>query len=67
MTTPYLTLQQTSSTDAASGLRLGGDWTLAHYSQLEPQVLALRERVKSKDPGLKFNSILNVNKRRQHA
>ncbi|HBZ92526.1 MAG TPA: ABC transporter permease, partial [Pseudomonas sp.] len=41
MTTPYLTSQHTSSTDAASGLRLGGDWTLAHYSQLEPQVLAL--------------------------
>ncbi|VXA99070.1 MlaE family ABC transporter permease [Pseudomonas sp. 8O] len=45
MTTPYLTPLQTSSTDAASGLRIGGDWTLAHYSQLEPQVLALRERL----------------------
>lgn len=49
MTTPYLTSQQTSSTDAASGLRLGGDWTLAHYSQLEPQVLALRERLHGKE------------------
>ena len=45
MTTPYLIPLQTSSTDAASGLRIGGDWTLAHYSRLEPQVLALRERL----------------------
>ncbi|MBH3340730.1 ABC transporter permease [Pseudomonas mendocina] len=49
MTTPYLTSQHTSSTDAASGLRLGGDWTLAHYSQLEPQVLALRERLRGEE------------------
>ncbi|TRO26708.1 ABC transporter permease [Ectopseudomonas mendocina] len=49
MTTPYLTSQQTSSTDAASSLRLGGDWTLAHYSQLEPQVLALRERLQGEE------------------
>ncbi|WP_192980382.1 MlaE family ABC transporter permease [Pseudomonas sp. EggHat1] len=45
MTTPYLTPLQTSSTDAASGLRIGGDWTLTHYSRLEPQVLALRDRL----------------------
>src|SRR5690606_26245716 len=50
MTTPYLTSQQTSSTDAASGLRLGGDWTLAHYARLEPQVLALRERLHGEEP-----------------
>lgn len=45
MTTPYLTQSPPRSTDAASDLRLGGDWTLAHYSVLEPQVLALRERL----------------------
>ena len=45
MTIPYLTSQPTSSTDAASGLHIGGDWTLAHYSRLEPQVLALRGRL----------------------
>jgi phospholipid/cholesterol/gamma-HCH transport system permease protein len=45
MTRPYLTPLQTSRTDAATGLRIGGDWTLAHYSHLEPQVLALRERL----------------------
>ena len=49
MTTPYLTPLQTSSTDAASGLRIGGDWTLAHYSRLEPQVLALRERLHGRE------------------
>ena len=45
MTTPYLTPPQPRTTDAASDLQLGGDWTLAHYSVLEPQVLALRERL----------------------
>ena len=49
MTTPYLIPLQTSSTDAASGLRIGGDWTLAHYSRLEPQVLALRERLHGRE------------------
>ncbi|WP_277373564.1 ABC transporter permease [Pseudomonas sp. AA-38] len=43
MTTPYLTSHQTS------GLRLGGDWTLAHYGLLEPQVLALRERLRGEE------------------
>lgn len=49
MTTPYLTTHQSSSTDAASGLRLGGDWTLAHYARLEPQVLALRGRLRGEE------------------
>ena len=50
MTTPYLTASQTSHTDAPGALRLGGDWTLAHYRQLEPQVLALRQRIQGEEP-----------------
>ncbi|MFI7868572.1 MlaE family ABC transporter permease [Ectopseudomonas khazarica] len=50
MTTPYLTPLQTSSKDAANGLQIGGDWTLAHYARLEPQVLALRERLQGEEP-----------------
>ncbi|MGG2395353.1 MlaE family ABC transporter permease [Pseudomonas sp. SH1-B] len=49
MTTPYLTPLRTSSTDAATNLRIGGDWTLAHYSQLEPQVLTLREQLQGQE------------------
>jgi phospholipid/cholesterol/gamma-HCH transport system permease protein len=38
---PTITLLE-SGPGAAPCLRLGGDWTLAHYAHLEPQVLQLR-------------------------
>ena len=41
-TTPYITPRQSRGMEAATGLQIGGDWTLAHYAALEPQVLALR-------------------------
>ena len=41
-TAPFIEPLAHSRTDAPSGLRIGGDWTLAHYAQLEPQVLALQ-------------------------
>ncbi|MGQ7960529.1 MlaE family ABC transporter permease [Pseudomonas sp. SP16.1] len=50
MTRPYLTPLQTSRTEAAPGLRIGGDWTLPHYSHLEPQVQAQRERMQDEEP-----------------
>ncbi|WP_369960290.1 MlaE family ABC transporter permease [Pseudomonas benzenivorans] len=43
-TAPYITPLQAQGTDAP-GLQIGGDWTLAHYAVLEPQVRALRERL----------------------
>lgn len=50
MTIPYLTSPQSSSTDATSGLRIGGDWTLAHYATLESQVQGLREQLHGDTP-----------------
>jgi phospholipid/cholesterol/gamma-HCH transport system permease protein len=41
-TAPYISPLDPSRTDAPSGLRIGGDWTLAHYARLETEVLALR-------------------------
>ena len=40
-TAPFITPLESSRTDAPSGLRIGGDWTLAHYARLETEVLAL--------------------------
>src|SRR3990167_7525935 len=40
-TAPYISPLDSSRTDAPSGLRIGGDWTLAHYARLETEVLAL--------------------------
>ncbi|MBS7725920.1 ABC transporter permease [Pseudomonas lalucatii] len=44
-TAPYITPLQSQDTDAAPGLRIGGDWTLTHYATLEPRVRALRGRL----------------------
>jgi len=41
-TAPYISPLESSRTDAPSGLRIGGDWTLPHYAKLETEVLALR-------------------------
>lgn len=41
-TAPYITPLEPNRTDAPSGLRIGGDWTLAHYAHLEADVLQLR-------------------------
>lgn len=41
-TTPFITPLEPNSTYASTGLRIGGDWTLAHYTFLETEVLALR-------------------------
>jgi phospholipid/cholesterol/gamma-HCH transport system permease protein len=41
-TAPYITSLESSHTDAVTGLRIGGDWTLPHYAKLETEVLALR-------------------------
>ncbi|WNF46583.1 ABC transporter permease [Pseudomonas sp. SG20056] len=41
-TAPFITPLESSRTDAPSGLRIGGDWTLPHYARLEAEVLALR-------------------------
>lgn len=41
-TAPFITPLESSRTDAPSGVRIGGDWTLAHYASLEVQVLQLR-------------------------
>src|SRR3989338_10937731 len=40
-TAPYISPLDSSRTDAPSGLRIGRDWTLAHYARLETEVLAL--------------------------
>ncbi len=40
-TAPFITPLESSRTDAPSGLRIGGDWTLAHYADLEAQVRQL--------------------------
>ena len=41
-TAPFITPLESNRTDAPSGVRIGGDWTLAHYASLEAQVLQLR-------------------------
>ncbi|QLC73381.1 ABC transporter permease [Pseudomonas sp. LPB0260] len=41
-TTPYITPCQSRGRHAAPGLRIGGDWTLVHYTALQAQVQALR-------------------------
>ncbi len=41
-TAPFIIPLASSRTDAPSGVRIGGDWTLVHYAQLEAQVLALQ-------------------------
>ncbi|TBU92969.1 ABC transporter permease [Phytopseudomonas dryadis] len=43
-TAPYITLPP-SDHAAAAGIRVGGDWTLAHYARLESQVDAMRTRL----------------------
>jgi phospholipid/cholesterol/gamma-HCH transport system permease protein len=42
-TAPFIESLASSRTDAPSGLRIGGDWTLAHYARLEAQVMDLRD------------------------
>ena len=46
-TVPFITPLESSRTDAPSGLRIGGDWTLAHYADLEAQVRQLRGTLSS--------------------
>lgn len=46
-TAPFITPLESSRTDAPSGLRIGGDWTLPHYASLEAEVLALRGTLSS--------------------
>ncbi|MFP6799020.1 MAG: ABC transporter permease [Pseudomonas sp.] len=46
-TAPFITPLESSRTDAPSGLRIGGDWTLLHYASLEAEVLALRGTLNS--------------------
>ncbi|WP_445939427.1 MlaE family ABC transporter permease [Pseudomonas sp.] len=46
-TAPFITPLESSRTDAPSGLRIGGDWTLPHYASLEAEVLALRGTLNS--------------------
>ncbi|WP_339080434.1 ABC transporter permease [Pseudomonas sp. TMP9] len=41
-TAPFITPLAPTRTDAPSGLRIGGDWTLAHYASLETEVLRRR-------------------------
>ena len=41
-TAPFITQLESSRTNAPPGLRIGGDWTLPHYANLEAEVLALR-------------------------
>lgn len=41
-TAPYITPLESSRTDAATGWKIGGDWTLAHYAGLRTQVLHLQ-------------------------
>ena len=46
-TVPFITPLEPSRTDAPSGLRIGGDWTLAHYADLEAQVRQLHGTLSS--------------------
>ena len=46
-TVPFITPLESSRTDAPSGLRIGGDWTLAHYADLEAQVRQLHGTLSS--------------------
>jgi phospholipid/cholesterol/gamma-HCH transport system permease protein len=46
-TAPFITPFESSRTDAPSGVRIGGDWTLPHYARLEAEVLALRGTLNS--------------------
>ncbi|MGE8497178.1 MAG: MlaE family lipid ABC transporter permease subunit [Pseudomonas sp.] len=41
-TAPYITSLESSRTDATTDLRVGGDWTLAHYAHLREQILSLQ-------------------------
>jgi len=41
-TAPFITPLESNRTDAATGLKIGGDWTLAHYAGLRQQVVGLR-------------------------
>jgi phospholipid/cholesterol/gamma-HCH transport system permease protein len=46
-TAPFITPLESSRTDAPCGVRIGGDWTLAHYAGLEADVLKLRDTLDS--------------------
>ncbi|MDX1298874.1 MAG: ABC transporter permease [Pseudomonas sp.] len=46
-TAPFITPFESSSSDAPCGLRIGGDWTLAHYARLEAEVLKQRDTLGS--------------------
>ena len=42
-TAPFITPLESGAPDAPAGLRIGGDWTLAHYARLEDEVLQRRD------------------------
>ncbi|MBU1329945.1 MAG: MlaE family lipid ABC transporter permease subunit [Gammaproteobacteria bacterium] len=44
-TAPYLQSPAATASHTEARLRIGGDWTLAHYAQLLPQVDALRSQL----------------------
>ncbi|MGX5221268.1 MULTISPECIES: MlaE family ABC transporter permease [Pseudomonas] len=44
-TAPFINALPLDRKDAGSGLRIGGDWTLAHFATLEPQVMQARQDV----------------------
>ncbi|MCU1718531.1 MlaE family ABC transporter permease [Pseudomonas sp. 5P_3.1_Bac2] len=46
-TAPFITPLSASSQDLSTGLRIGGDWTLRHYAQLEEQIATLSGQLKA--------------------
>ncbi|WP_339906478.1 ABC transporter permease [Pseudomonas guineae] len=46
-TAPFMTPLESNRTDAPAGLRIGGDWTLAHYARLEAEVMTQRDTLGS--------------------
>jgi phospholipid/cholesterol/gamma-HCH transport system permease protein len=44
-TAPFITPLSATANDLTAGLRLGGDWTLRHYADLEQQVAQLSGRL----------------------
>ncbi|WP_298186184.1 ABC transporter permease [uncultured Pseudomonas sp.] len=46
-TAPFITPLESNNSDAPYGLRIGGDWTLAHYARLEAEVLQQRDTLGS--------------------
>jgi phospholipid/cholesterol/gamma-HCH transport system permease protein len=50
MTAPYISPPDSSSAGTPVGLRIGGDWTLAHYAWLEPLVHTQRQQLAADTP-----------------